>query len=289
MLPVFLFILGLIVGSFLNVVSFRYFPEEKSFLSYKNWFGRSHCQHCHQKLAWFELIPVLSFLIQKGKCWVCHQKLSWQYPIVELASGFTFLLPFYLISNFQFPITNFQLLSSILWILIFLIFLLIWTIDYRLYIIPNELNIALASLGIILISIKDFFNQFGEFQGSFLGSYAALFGLRQNIWLNHFAAALIAAALFGLIIYLSRGRGMGMGDLKLAAVLGLVFGWPDILLALVFSFLIGGIVSLALVVLKKKNMKSRIPFGPFIILGSLALIFFGQQILDCYFNFLNFL
>lgn len=276
MLAILLFIFGLTIGSFLNVVAFRY-SEEKDLFSTDHLGGRSKCQHCYQQLSWYELIPVFSFLFQKGKCWICYKKLSWQYLLVELASGLIFLLPFYFL--------NYALIESIIWILVFLTFLLIWAIDFRLYLIPDELNLVLAGLGLVLVDFKNLYGQFGQFSGSFLGSYAALFGLRDNIWVNHFAAALVGAGLVAAIIFLSRGRGMGMGDLKLMAALGLLFGWPDILMIFISASVIGAAVSLVLMALRKKTMKSHLPFGPFLVLGAWLTFFFGSAILRVYFNF----
>ncbi|MEK9170542.1 MAG: A24 family peptidase, partial [Patescibacteria group bacterium] len=179
----------------------------------------------------------------------------------------------------------YTLIGSILWILVFLIFLLIWIIDYRHYIIPDGLVILLAVLGAGNVILKFIYGQFGIISGSFLGSYAFLFGLRDSVWFNHFFAALAAALIFGLIILMTKGKGMGAGDLKLIVALGILFGWPDIIFVIIFSFFIGSLASLGLLIYKKKTLKSRIPFAPFIILGSLVLIFFGRDILAVYFNF----
>lgn len=286
MIIILLFIFGLVIGSFLNVVAFRY-SEEKNLFSAGHLGGRSKCQHCYQQLSWYELIPVLSFLFQKGKCWICYKKLSWQYLLVELASGLIFLLPFYFFSNSDFT-APYALIQSILWVLVFLTFLLIWAIDFRLYLIPDELNLVLAGLGLILADFKNLYGQFGQFSGSFLGSYAALFGLRDNLWTNHFAAALVGAGLVAAIILLSRGRGMGMGDLKLMAALGLLFGWPDILMIFILASVIGAAVSLILMGLRKKTMQSHLPLGPFLVLGAWLTFFFGEVILKAYFNFFGF-
>ncbi len=266
-----LFIFGLIVGSFLNVVSFRYDPE-KGVFDLINLSGRSHCPGCGTTLRWYELIPVFSFLIQFGKCRTCGMRVSWQYPAVELASGLAFLLPAYL-QNY---------VTGSVWTLIFLIFILIWLIDYRLYLIPDELNIILALSGLAIAYLTA--GQFGEFQGSFAGSYAALFGLRQNIWINHLAGVLAGAAIVGSIVFLTRGKGMGMGDLKLMGTLGLIFGWPDILFIFMFGSVIGAVASVILMLQKKKTMKSFVPFGPFLVLGAVTLFFFGEEILRNYFD-----
>ncbi|MBI4992513.1 MAG: prepilin peptidase [Candidatus Harrisonbacteria bacterium] len=275
-----LFLFGLITGSFLNVVSFRYDPE-KSVFNFRNLLGRSHCPFCRKTLRWYELIPVLSFVVQLGKCRSCGAKLSWQYPLVELTSGLIFLLPLYF-SNYTLTPKPYTLIESIIWILVFLTFLLIWTIDYRLYLIPDELNWALVILGLVLILSSA--GNFGEFQGSFIGPYASLFGLRQNIWLNHLFGAGFGILLTGAIIFLTRGKGMGMGDLKLLGALGFLYGWPDVLFIFMFGSLVGGVVSAVLLLIRRWGMKSQVPFGPFLILGAMLVFFFGEFLLRQYFT-----
>ena len=275
MTALYLFILGLIVGSFLNVVSLRYVPATTIKESW-NVGGRSKCTSCNKTLSWYELIPVFSFIIQFGKCRSCGSKLSLQYPLVEIMSGLIFLLPFY----FDPP-------QSFIWIGIFLIFLLIFTIDYRLYIIPDELNFLLAVSGIGLMSLHYINDTFGLFNGSFLGYYSAIFGLRESVWTNHVFAAIIAFIIFGLIHLLTNGKGMGFGDAKLILAIGLIMGWPDITLVITLSFLIGSLISIFLLTLKKKSMKSTLPFGPFIIVATIITIFWGNELLNYYFKVIN--
>ena len=271
----FLFIVGLAMGSFLNVVILRY-KEDKNVFNISYLSGRSHCPHCKSQLRWYELLPIFSFIYQKGKCNHCGKKISWQYPLIELATGFIFLLPL--------AISHIPLAISVLWVLAFVIFLLIWAIDYRLYLIPDELNISLFILAVVKIILDQRFKLFGNFQGSFMGGYADIFGLRHNIWINHLSAAAIGAIIIVFFILISRGRGMGLGDLKLMFVLGLLFGWPDIVLIFMLGSLVGALVSVPLLVLRKKGMKDLLPFAPFLIIGSILIFFFGEMILRGYFN-----
>lgn len=188
---------------------------------------------------------------------VCRKKLFWQYPLVELASGFAFLLPYYFLNFTLTPIPY----TLIFWILIFLTFILIWAIDARISIIPDELNFFLGLFGIALLD-------------------AANAG--RAVWLNHLWAALIGALFFGAIIYFSEGRAMGGGDLKMAAALGLIFGWPNLLYIVGAAFVIGAFFGLTLIGLGKKGRKDAVPFGPFLILGSLAIFFFGDFLIARY-------
>lgn len=278
-----LFLFGLGLGSFLNVVILRYRPEAGVF-NLKNLSGRSHCPHCGKKLAWFELVPVFSFLIQGGRCRTCHHRLSWQYPVVEVLSGLIFAVFFSPIS----PIGPISPISPI-WILIFLTWLLISFIDLRLMLIPNELNLILAGLGVLLILIGPISPSGLIGSQSFLKEYAFLFSpFPDSFVLNHLLGAAAGAAVFGFIYWVGRKRAMGFGDVKLAAASGLVLGWPDIGLAIILSFILGGFVGSFAILSGQKTMKDRVPFGPILILGSVLTVFFGQPILRGYFQLFGF-
>lgn len=290
----FLFLLGLSAGSFLNVVLFRYQPGASLF-DLKKIGGRSRCPHCGQILSWRELIPLFSFFWQKGKCRHCQQKISWQYPLVEFLSGFIFLtVPIYL--NFLYKIQGWQFFLSenrwfygltLIWLLIFLIWILLAFIDKRYYLIPPELNWGIFILGSIIVLIQFFHQLPFPSQFSFLRHYALAFNLTSNIFLSHLIGALIGGLFFGLIYLLSQARAMGFGDVKLAFVSGWLFGWPDFGLALVLSFIIGGVWSLILIFFKEKSFKDKLPFAPFLILGMLLTFFFGYQIIGFYFHLLS--
>ncbi|MDP3999730.1 MAG: prepilin peptidase [bacterium] len=260
MAAVFLFVFGLVIGSFLNVLAFRYDPDQP-FFGLKRWGGRSHCLFCSQQLKWYELIPILSFIIQEGRCLVCRKKLFWQYPLVELASGLTFFLPYYFYNSAN----EASYFITAFWILIFLIFILIWAIDARISVIPDELNFFLGLLGVALLDMTN---------------------ASRVIWLNHFWAALAGALFFGAIIYFSEGRAMGGGDLKMAVALGLIFGWPNLVYILAVAFVVGAFWGLTLMGLNKKNSKDAVPFGPFLILGSLVIFFFGDVLISAYWRLL---
>ncbi|OGM91049.1 hypothetical protein A3A20_00435 [Candidatus Wolfebacteria bacterium RIFCSPLOWO2_01_FULL_45_19] len=286
-----LFIIGVSVGSFLNVVSLRYRSGEKLF-SFRVIGGRSRCQNCQRSLGAFELIPLLSFVFQKGKCRSCGVRLSFQYPLVEALAGFIFVLvPMRLFALYLFASVEIIYLLSFLWILFFLTLLLISIIDFRHYIIPDSLNFFIAGLGAALILIKIYGDYGLVFHDSFLLGYSMFMSFVSGVLANHFVGVTVGAGLFGLIIYLTKGAGMGFGDLKLAAVLGIALGWPDVFFAIIFAFLIGGAVSIPLLFggpstllgINKKTMKSALPFGPFLAFGTALLFFAGFEILELYF------
>jgi prepilin signal peptidase PulO-like enzyme (type II secretory pathway) len=291
---IFLFLLGLTIGSFLNVAAVRY-KAGGALLTKDVLTGRSRCPHCKKVLTWRELIPLASFVIQGGRCLSCGRALSWQYPIVELLSGLTLAGGFLFFYRY-FKLSNLAMMGQpaggyygllIIWLLAILTFILLALIDLRLKVIPDQLNLFLVILGLAMAGIRSFYELFSLVQGSFLGHYALLFGLRGNIWINYLAAFLFGIALFGALIVLSRGRGMGVGDLKLAGALGVLLGWPDVFFALIFAFIIGALWSLGLIIAKKKTLKDMIPFGPFMALGALTVVFLGKQILNGYFQIFN--
>ncbi len=262
-----LFLFGLIIGSFLNVMGFRYGTLSLG--------GRSFCPKCKKTLSWFELVPVISFLVQRGRCRGCHKKISWQYPIVELLTGLSFLLPIYFYKFYSFPLNENREILAIVWLLIALAMIVLSIIDLRQMIIPDGINIFLSVMGFVLI----FFNS-----TSFLKNYSEWFPGPGSILSNHLLGAFIGAAVLGAIVLLSWGKAMGMGDVKLAGAMGLILGWPDIILALALAFLVGGIWASLLLLFKKKKLKTMVSFGPFLVIGFWLEVFCGYQLLNWYFS-----
>ncbi|MDD5098832.1 MAG: prepilin peptidase [Candidatus Colwellbacteria bacterium] len=280
LLPIFLFILGTIIGSFLNVVILRYEPG-RPFMG-AQLFGHSHCPKCGRALQWYELIPVVSYLIQLGRCRGCGKPISFQYPTVEILGG---------IIVASFPFFGLATLPSVLWISAILILLTVSFIDLRHLVIPDGANILLLIIGVAL-TVIDYLGISGSFsviKGSFLGGYAYIFSFTENVLIAHIAAAILLGAIFSLIIILTKGKAMGWGDAKLAAIIGLMLGWPDAILALMIAFIVGAAAGISLMATGVKKMKDALPFGPFISVGVVTVIFFGYEIMSAYFKFLNLL
>ena len=243
------FIFGACIGSFLNCVIYR-LKEKQSFLS-----GTSFCPRCHHQLGFFDLIPVLSFIFLKRKCRYCEEKISWQYPLVEIATGGIFLLIF----NFQnFIITLYLLIISCLLIIIFVY-------DLKHYIIPDKVIYP-------AIVVAFLFN--------FLNSYI----INHKSFFNPLFAGLGAGVFFFLLWFVSRGRWIGLGDAKLVFLMGLFLGYPKILTAMFSAFLIGAIMGIGLIILGKKTLKSQVPFGPFLVVGTFIALFWGREIVKWYLN-----
>jgi len=265
MFYIFIFIFGLAVGSFLNCVIYRLKPKELSSFSFV--WGRSYCPHCKHPLSWQDLIPVFSFFILGGKCRYCHKKISIQYPLIELTTGILFLFIFWIL---DFEICNlFGIWNLAFWILISCFLIIIFVYDFKHYIIPDKI-IYPAILLTLVFRIWDLFRNWE-------------LGIRNwETLFNYFGPALGGGVFFLAIVLISRGKWMGVGDVKLAFLIGLLLGWPNTLLALFFAFLIGAIIGLGLIILKKKTIKSEMPFGPFLILGIYLALFFGEKIINWY-------
>jgi len=266
--PYFLiFIFGLAMGSFLNCIIYRLQKEEEFLVK------RSYCPHCKKTLGWQDLIPVLSFVFLKGKCRYCQKPISWQYPLVELATGilFVFIAWNQLIINpigipsGSYGASNFLNFFYLLIVTSFLI--IIFVSDLRYYIIPDRVIYP----AIIIALIYSIFSIF-----ILHSSFLAL--------INQLLSAALASAFFLAIVLISRGRWMGWGDPKLAFYMGLLLGFPNILVALFLAFFIGAIIGIGLILNSRKTLKSEIPFGPFLATGTLFSLFFGETLLSLYFR-----
>ena len=263
-----IFILGLIIGSFLNCIIYRIelqedmpkgSPQRKtvSFLR-----GKSFCPVCKHILPWQDLIPVFSFIFLKGRCRYCQKPISIQYPIVEIATGLLFLLIFNFQSIFnEFSIFNF--INLIYYLIIACFLIIIFVYDLKHYLIPDKIIYPAIIIALIFNLQFLMLNQFSIFKFSILSSFGA-------------------AAFFLLIVLVSRGRWMGTGDIFLAFLMGLILGFPNILVALFSAFLIGSVIGVGLVFLNKKTLKSEIPFGPFLIFGTFLALFWGEEIISWY-------
>ena len=234
------FLFGLAIGSFLNVLIDR-LPRGENVIT-----GRSRCDHCGKTLRWFELIPLLSFMLQGRRCRRCHKGLSWQYPIVEFVTAMGFMV------IFQSQTQSLALGGS--W-LIFSALLVIFVADLKTQIIPDSMVVV----GII---------------GVFFQSQSRLAGLAL------FQSAFGAAGFFLFLWLVTRGKGMGLGDVKLAFLMGLLSGFPKIVVASYLAFLTGALTGVILILLGKKKLKGHIAFGPFLVLGTWVAFIWGQQLID---------
>lgn len=233
------FILGLCVGSFLNVLIDRLPKGEQVF------WGRSYCDSCRQPLSWYDLIPLVSFILLGRRCRYCRALISWQYPVVELATAILFL------ASFQFL----ELGALVYLLLVVSGLIVIFFTDLKYRIIPDQVVIFLGVTSLLF-----------------------LFFSHQPSTINHLLSAVTMFLIFLLLAFITHGRGMGLGDVKFAAVMGLTLGFPKIFIAFYLSFLTGAIFSLILIILGKKTMKSTIPFGPFLVASTMVSLFCGESL-----------
>lgn len=240
------FLLGLILGSFYNVIGLR-IPSKQSFTK-----GRSACPTCHHQLSWFELIPFFSYFFQRGRCRYCHHKISLIYPFIEITTGFLFAYS-YLYFSF-----TYEFVASLLLISLSMIILVT---DLTSMLIPNKILLFFLPLfiGVRIISPLD-------------------------PWYDAIIGALVGYTVLAAIIILSQG-GMGGGDMKLFGMLGIILGWKKILLTLFLASLLGAIIGIILLSTRRLNRKQPIPFGPYIIFAALVSYFFGNEIVIAYLLF----
>ena len=234
------------VGSFLNCVIYR-LEKEESFLK-----GRSYCPRCKHKLGLLDLIPVLSFMWLRGRCRYCHEKISVQYPLVEIATGLLFLLTYKLQpTTYNFIIVPFMVA--------------IFVYDLKHYIIPDKVIYPAIAVALACSTLK-----------------VAPLTFNVEHAVEYALSAFGAAAFFLAIVLISRGKWMGVGDIKLAFLMGLILVYPNILVALFLAFSIGAIIGVGLMVFGKKTIKSEVPFGPFLVAGTFIALFFGKEIINWY-------
>jgi leader peptidase (prepilin peptidase)/N-methyltransferase len=252
-LPVFIFLLGLIIGSFLNVVILRMNTGRSPAK------GRSKCASCNTPLSWYELIPVFSFIGLRGKCKTCGNHISFQYPIVELLTAITFTILYTTaISTY-----GFSAMTAIVFVfsaIIASLLIIIFVYDIKHTIIPD-----MAVYLFIIMALL-----------SILWSTFAIPGFNAGIAI--FNGVLVALPFF-LLWAFSKGKFMGFGDVKLALGIGWLLGLTGGFSALLFSFWIGGIVGLFMLALSRKySMRSEIPFAPFLIMGTFIVGAWGVTI-----------
>ncbi len=259
-LAIIFFTLGLIIGSFLNVVIYRINTQE-SFLG--SFGGRSACMSCQNRLSWYELIPLFSFLSLKGRCLNCKTKISIQYPLVELATGLIFSFLFLKLQDIFYSNIFLFAITYAYYATAFSLLVVIAVYDLKHKIIPDILSFifgALAFAGLFFFSSSGFYIH--------------------TVSILEFLSGVFIALPFALFWLISGGKWMGLGDAKLALGIGWLVGFASALSGLVVAFWSGAIIGVTLVILSKNSkirrmgIKSEIPFAPFLVFGAfLAFIF----------------
>lgn len=250
LVDIYIFLVGLCVGSFLNVCIFR-IPEGRSIVS-----PPSACPGCGTSIKWYDNIPLISYIVLRGRCRNCRTAVSLRYPTVELLTGL-----FALVVWIQFGM-NWQ---SLIYFLFIAALLVITFIDIDHQIIPNEISLPGIPIGFALCFLNPDLTWLEALIGILIGG-GSLYAV---IW----------------IYYLVTGRqGMGFGDVKLLAMIGAFTGWRGVLFTIMASSFIGTVVGLAEMMRTRQGMKLAIPFGPFLAIGAVLYLFFGPQVIDWYLN-----
>lgn len=240
------FIIGLVVGSFLNVCICR-LPKDESIA-----YPPSHCPHCHTPLKAYHLVPVLSYLFLNRRCAYCRAPISWRYPVVELLCAGLFTLV---------GLLNLDIKLAMLGCVFMALLIISAFIDLENFVVLDEINILIFILG--------------------LG-----YNYLENAWYKPpvWYAILAAAAVMGLIYFASRGA-MGSGDVFFAVAISPWLGFPYVLSTLLIAFTIGAIIAIILMALKIKKRGEAVPFIPFLVISAIANFFVGPQIISAYWNF----
>ena len=241
LLCILVFLYGIVIGSFLNVCIYR-IPKKESIVTVG-----SHCMTCNHKLAWYDLFPLFSFLFLKGKCRYCGAKLSWQYPVVEALNGILYVV-IVCVRGIS--------VESVLYCFLVSALLVISVIDLRTMEIPICVNAVILGIGIVH-AVLDFHNAL------------------------HYVIGFFSASLFLLLcLILTRGKGIGGGDIKLMAVAGLCLGWQNIMLALVIGCVVGSVIQCIIIAITKN--KTKFAMGPYLSVGIFGAMLWGDAFFEWY-------
>ena len=248
-LPIYIliFLYGLLIGSFLNVVIYRV-PEKQNIVT-----TRSHCMSCGYELKWYDLVPLFSYLALGGKCRKCKERISVQYPLIEVLNGALYVVVF---AKWGLSV------DSLLYCLLFSALIAISVIDFRTYEIPLGINGCILLLGVLQVVFH--------------------FAL----WKDYLIGFLAVSLPLYLLFQITKGRGIGGGDVKLMAVCGLVIGWQNIILAFFLGCIIGSIVHVLR--MRFSGAENVLAMGPYLSLGVMIAALYGQDMIAWYFGYLGF-
>lgn len=253
-------IVGVSIGSFLNVCIDR-LPLNKSLIS-----PPSHCDACHHRLSALDLVPILSYLWLRGRCRYCGARIPLRVLLVELLTGVLFFLSFWYYGlTARFAITAF-------WCCVFLVIIFI---DWEHQLILNKVTYPMAVLALVLLAFD------ALSRGSLTPGNLSFLPLDKPSILSGVIGGAIGLGFFSLVYFISP-RGIGLGDIKLACLIGLVTGWPLTIVALLIGILLGGLAAVVLLTLKIKGRKDAIPYGTFLAIGPIITLFWGMGVFRWY-------
>ncbi|MDO8529624.1 MAG: prepilin peptidase [bacterium] len=249
------FILGLIIGSFLNVVVYRLNLAETLL-------GRSHCPHCQKQIRWYDNIPLLSFVFLGAKCRDCQKKISWQYPLLELFTGVIFAAVGYYFFAYFDPQSWIQ---TFYYLVLFALLLVIFAYDWKFMEIPMIVFWIALGVSVLYYLFSDWLNFNAAFEIWNIATFSGMVG------------GFLAFLFFFVLVSVSKEKWMGMGDAYLAFLAGFIMGFPAIIFTLVLAFFIGSVYSIIVLAMKKKTMKSQVPFAPFLVSAIMLAVILPQM------------
>ncbi len=244
------FVFGALIGSFLNVCIIR-LPEERSIVH-----PRSHCPSCKHDIAWYDNVPVLSYLVLRGRCRACGTRISPLYPVVELLTG-ALAVALWMRLGTALAFVGYFAFAAALVTITFI------DLDHR--IIPDVISLPGIAIGLAVSFVSPLVTPFGALIGAIAGG-----------------GVLLAVA--GAYQAIRGHEGMGGGDIKLLAMIGAFLGWRSIFVTLMVASIAGSIIGVTLMLYRRADTKLAIPFGPFLACGALVYLFFGDRILALYFG-----
>jgi leader peptidase (prepilin peptidase)/N-methyltransferase len=250
-----IFIFGTAIGSFLNVLIWRLPRDEKPN-------GRSKCPHCKHELVWHDLIPVISFVVSRGKCKYCGKPISYRYPAIELVTGALFALAAWSIPLVD--VGSWLVLAKVA--VVIAVCVTVFVIDLEHYLILDKVVFPSSAIILGLLILTD-----------------VVAGTTSNTT-QGILAALAASVPFLLLWFISKGKWMGLGDVKFMVFMGLALGFPGVLVALFVSFIVGAIVGVFLILAGKKQLSSKLPFGTFLSVATIVAVLYGNELWRLYWS-----
>ncbi|MEE8136952.1 MAG: prepilin peptidase [Thermodesulfobacteriota bacterium] len=259
------FILGSIIGSFLNVCIYR-LPREESIV-----YPGSHCTSCKKSISFYHNIPILSYIFLGGRCSHCNSKISFSYPLVEILSGLLFVATLW----------KFGMILDTLFYLLFISGLIVITfVDLKHMIIPNVITYPGILVGILYNALTTNWQNSLELVSNFSFGFQNFFELLNEVpILDSLFGVILGGGILLLIAYtyeiIRKRQGMGMGDVKLLALIGAFLGWQGVFFVIFLSSILGSIVGLSIIITRKGDLKYALSFGPFLSIAAIIYIFTG--------------
>lgn len=257
-ISVLLFVFGLIFGSFINAWVWR----TRNDISVAK--GRSMCPHCKHELAWYDLIPLVSYITLRGKCRYCHKAICPQYPLVELNTGVLFAVLYLVLT----PSSAYELIQFAILLIASVLLVAAFVYDAKFMELPEKYMLPAVALGVVSLGLKAYQNGWNSLTGQLIG-------------------LAVVVLLYTALWFFSKGKWLGAGDIRIAAIMGLFLVPSQLIVGLFTAYLVGAVYGVYILRKSKSKKGIRVPFGPFLIIGFYVGLLWGQQIANWYLSFLQ--